>query len=146
MQNGISDGNGGTDVETVTVTVNPMNDAPVAAPLAVSGDENTAISGQLIATDPDVGDLLTFSLQSQSLIGTTTVNPDGAFTWNPGNNGVDFSGDLTFDYRVIDGNGGTDIETVTVTVNPVNDGSVANDALQVAGVSDSPVDDFAFLT
>ena len=34
----------------------------------------------------------------------------------------DFSGDLTFDYRVIDGNGGTDIETVTVTVNPVNDG------------------------
>ena len=142
----VSDGNGGTDVETVTVTVNPVNDAPVAAPLAVSGDENTAISGQLIATDPDVGDLLTFSLQSQSLIGTTTVNPDGAFTWNPGNNGVDFSGDLTFDYRVIDGNGGTDIETVTVTVNPVNDGSVANDALQVAGVSDSPVDDFAFLT
>ena len=150
----VGDVDGGEDQSTVIVTVNGVNNAPVAAPLAVSGDEDTAIPGQLIAVDPDVDDVLTYSLQSQSLIGTTTVNPDGAFTWNPGNNGQGFSVDLTFDFRVIDGNGGTDTETVTVTVNPVNDGLVANDdafqvaegAVLVAGVSDSVVDDFAFST
>ena len=81
--------------------------------------------------DPDVGDVLTYNLQSLTLMGTAMVNPDGTFTCELGNNGKNFKGDVTFDFRIIVGNGGTDIETVTV--NPVNDGPVANDdAFQVA--------------
>ena len=39
------DQNGGTDTVTVNVTVNPVNDAPVATPDAPVGDEDTTISG-----------------------------------------------------------------------------------------------------
>ena len=57
------DQNGGTDTVTVNVTVNPVNDAPVAADDTPSGDEDTIISGTVSATDAD-GDAVVFSKAS----------------------------------------------------------------------------------
>ena len=62
----ISDGNGGSDTATVTLTVLGQNDAPTALSLdTTSIAENSAadtVVGTLSATDPDSGDSFTFSL------------------------------------------------------------------------------------
>lgn len=104
----------------VTVVVNGVNDAPVADPLAVAGDEDTVISGVLTASDVD-GDALTFSLAAGPENGTVVVNPDGGFAYTPF---VDFNGADSFTYSVSDGAISV-TETVSITVNPVADEPVA---------------------
>ncbi|KPJ58544.1 MAG: hypothetical protein AMJ46_14050, partial [Latescibacteria bacterium DG_63] len=47
----VSDGNGGTDTATVTVTVNPVNDPPVANDDTASTPEDTAILINVLAND-----------------------------------------------------------------------------------------------
>jgi hypothetical protein len=53
----VSDGNGGTAGALVTVTVNPINDAPVAVDDAVTASEDTVLvfpASDLVANDTDV--------------------------------------------------------------------------------------------
>ena len=119
----IDDGNGGSDTATVTVTVNPVNDAPVANDDSGTTDEDTSVAIDLLDNDTDVdGDNLTVSLGTPS---NGSVIFDGEeFIYTPD---ADFNGLDTFTYTIDDGNGGSDTATVTVTVNPVNDAPVAND-------------------
>jgi len=127
----VSDGNGGTDTATVTITINGVNDPPVAVSDFAITDEDTpvtvAASGVLNNdSDPDVGDTLTVTqLYKSGTVGTVTAWTDGSFTYDPngqfeylqaGGSTIDF-----FIYRVSDGNGGTDTAIVTITINGVND-------------------------
>lgn len=109
-------------VNTVTVRVTGTNDAPVAAPLTVAGDEDTPINGTVTATDVDNGASLEFSLLSGPANGTVSVGTDGSFTYL---GDMDFNGTDSFVFQVDDGLGGVDTETVTVNVAPVNDDPVA---------------------
>ncbi|HGY57155.1 MAG TPA: tandem-95 repeat protein [Caldithrix abyssi] len=120
----VSDGNGGLDTATVTVTVNSVNDRPVATNDTATTDEDTPVTINVLANDSDVdGDALTVSDVTQPANGTVTNNgSDVTYTPNSGYNGND-----TFDYVASDGNGGLDTATVTVTVNSVNDRPVAVD-------------------
>ena len=122
----ISDGNGGTDSATVTVTVTNENDAPVANDDTASVAEdssNNQIDVLANDTDPD-GDSLTVQSASAST-GTATPNgPGTAVVYTPPAN---FTGQATINYTISDGNGGTDSATVTVTVTNENDAPVAND-------------------
>ncbi|WP_157888301.1 Ig-like domain-containing protein, partial [Neptunicoccus sediminis] len=106
-----SDGNGGTDTQTVTVTVDAVNDAPVAQAGTASGDEDTVISGRVAASDVD-GDTLTFALATDGANGAVTMAADGSYSYTPDG---DFNGSDSFTYTVSDGNGGTDAQTVTIT-------------------------------
>jgi CshA-type fibril repeat protein len=120
----ISDGNGGSDTSTISVTVNPVNDNPVATDDNVSTNEDTVRTINVLANDTDVdGDSLTVTT-ALAANGTISINPDGTLSYTPntGFNGVD-----TISYSISDGNGGTSSATVTVTVNSVNDAPVAND-------------------
>ncbi|HIF9533811.1 TPA: Ig-like domain-containing protein, partial [Photobacterium damselae] len=119
----VDDGNGGTDTITVTVNVTPVNDAPVGEDVSVETQEETAVTGQLTATDVD-GDNLTFKPGSDPTNGSVTVNPDGSWEYVPN---PDFNGEDSFTVVVDDGNGGTDTITVTVNVTPVNDAPVGED-------------------
>ncbi|MFG0729740.1 retention module-containing protein, partial [Photobacterium damselae] len=119
----VDDGNGGTDTITVTVNVTPVNDAPVAENVSAETPEDTAVTGQLTATDVD-GDNLTFKPGSDPTNGQVTVNPDGSWEYVPN---TDFNGEDSFTVVVDDGNGGTDTITVTVNVTPVNDAPVGED-------------------
>ena len=120
----VSDGNGGTDTGTVTVTVNPLNDAPTATADAVATSEDTAVTFAVTGNDSDVeGDSLSVSAVTQGSNGTVAINGDGTLTYTPD---ADYSGTDSFTYTVSDGNGGTDTATVTVTVNPVNDAPTAS--------------------
>jgi large repetitive protein len=48
-----NDGDLDSNIAVVELTVNPANDAPVAQPDSASGDEDTPIRGQVVATDVD---------------------------------------------------------------------------------------------
>ena len=59
--------------------------------------------------------------------GTLTVNPDGSVVFEPS---LNFSGPVTFGYTLSDGQGGTDVATVTIDVTPVNDAPIPVDPTQ----------------
>ncbi len=122
----VNDGFVDSEPAAVTITVNPVNDAPVAADDIATTDEDTDVTtGNVLANDTDVdGDTLSVFDFIQPINGTAVANLDGTFTYTPHEN---FNGADTFTYTVDDGSGGTDTATVTITVNPVNDAPVAED-------------------
>jgi hypothetical protein len=131
----VSDGNGGTAMATVSVTVNPVNDVPVANNDSATTNEDTPVTVNVVANDTDVeNETLTVSAVTQGANGTVTF-AGGSVTYTPNAN---FNGSDSFTYTVSDGNGGTATATVSVTVNPVNDAPVAN-ADSATTNEDSPI-------
>ncbi|HDM8150855.1 TPA: tandem-95 repeat protein, partial [Vibrio harveyi] len=113
-----------TDEATVTVTVNPINDAPVAVNDTVTTDEDTAVTIDVLANDSDPeNDTLTITEASVPTEQGTVAIVDGKLVFTPAEN---FNGDATISYTISDGQL-TDDATVAVTVNPVNDAPVAVD-------------------
>ncbi|MEM7742684.1 MAG: malectin domain-containing carbohydrate-binding protein [Pseudomonadota bacterium] len=114
----VSDGNGGTDTATVTVTVDLINDTPIANDDTVTGDEDTIIPGDVSTNDSDAEeDVLLYELLDDALSGSVLFNGDGTFDYVPD---PDFSGSDSFTYTVSDGNS-SDTATVFITVNPDDD-------------------------
>ncbi|WP_323641175.1 tandem-95 repeat protein, partial [Pectobacterium polonicum] len=131
----VSDGNGGTTTSTVSIGVQPVNDAPVTADQSIATDEDTPVSGTIVATDVD-GDTLSYSVSTQPANGTLTLDGStGAYTYTPGAN---FNGNDRFIVTVSDGNGGTTTSTVSIGVRPVNDAPVTADQ-SIATDEDTPV-------
>lgn len=121
----IDDGNGGQDTATVNITVNAVNDDPVAGADVVSTDEDVAVTFAVLGNDSDVdGDTLTVANVVQPANGSVVIEASGALTYTPD---ADFSGSDTILYTISDGNGGTAQGSVDVTVNPVNDAPVVAD-------------------
>ena len=122
----VSDGNGGSDSATVTVTVSGVNGAPVANDDSATTDADTAVTIDVVANDSDPdGDPLTVAALTQGNNGAVAIAGGGlSYTPNGG-----FTGTDSFRYTVSDGNGGSDGATVTVTVSggAVNGAPVAND-------------------
>ena len=117
-----------TDVGEITVTVNPVNDAPVAVDDAVSADEDVAAIVSPLTNDIDVdGDVLAFVGVPTATAGGVVDNGDGTLTFTPP---LDFNGIVTVTYEVGDGVL-TDIGQVVITVATVNDPPVV-----VAGIAD----------
>ncbi len=123
----ISDGNGGSDTATVTVTVS-TNNPPTANNDSITVDEDSgATVVNVLANDstaPDVGETLTVTAVTQGSLGSVSL-VGGVVSYTPN---ADANGADSFTYTISDGNGGTDTATVSVTINPVDDGpAVAND-------------------
>ncbi|MFZ3451641.1 Ig-like domain-containing protein, partial [Vibrio harveyi] len=111
-----------TEDATVAVTVNPVNDAPVAVDDTVTTDEDTAVTIDVLANDRDPeNDQLTITNASVPAEQGTVTIVDGKLVFTPAEN---FNGDATISYTISDGQL-TDDATVAVTVNPVNDAPVA---------------------
>ena len=109
-----------TDFETITVTVNEVNVAPVLGAIGdQTVDEQTLLTFTATATDADLpANTLTFSL-SGAPAGASIDPVTGVFTWTPTE--AQGPGTYTFDVVVTDdGRCGSDSETITVTVNEVN--------------------------
>lgn len=119
----VDDGNGGTATSTVTVTVNPVNDDPVAVDDRASTPFNTPVVLNPLGNDYDVdGDTLTIIGQPTTADGTVVVNSDGTVTFTPN---AGFTGTAVIDYEISDGNGGSDTAQIFVTVgNGTRDGIV----------------------
>ncbi len=111
-----------SDVATVTITVLPLNDAPVAQNDSYSTPEDTALVVSLpgvLSNDSDVdGDPLTTILITPPASGSLVLSNNGSFRYTPS---LNFTGVVTFTYRAMDGELNSGVATVTITVIPVND-------------------------
>jgi Ca2+-binding RTX toxin-like protein len=115
----ISDNEGGSVEQVVTVNIKAINDAVTApATATVTTDEDTAFTGEIGAADVD-GDKLTYTVKDGSApkLGAVAF-ADGKFTYTPT---ADLNGTDTFTIVIDDGNGGVTEQVVNVTVNAVND-------------------------
>jgi VCBS repeat-containing protein len=142
----VSDGFGGTDTATVTITVNGANDVPFAIDNAAAVTVGGAAAAGNVVTDlvPDFdadGDVLTVAeiagyavsgaTSFVSAYGTFVINPDGSYTYTidetdpavaalrAGQSLVDF-----VDYMISDGNGGTSHGVLSVTIDGTDAGNV----------------------
>ncbi|WP_185826948.1 retention module-containing protein [Shewanella canadensis] len=129
---------------TLTIVVEPVNDAPDAFNNSYSLNEGGFTSGNIITdntgsgVDSDIdggalnithinGVAVTF-IGGTAIIpigdGTLTINQNGSFTYD--HNGEEPS-PTSFTYTINDGLGGTDTASVFFNINPVNDGPFAED-------------------
>lgn len=109
---------------TVTISVDEVNEAPVAVDDSVSVDEDSAVVIAVLDNDSDPdNDTLTVSAFGQGADGTVT-NSNSVLTYTPNAN---FHGTDSFTYTISDGRGGVATATVSVIVNAVNDQPVASD-------------------
>lgn len=121
----ICDAKGLCDTATVTITVTPVNDPPVAGDDPVTTKEDTPVIIKVLGNDIDPdGDPLTTSPVEGPTNGTLVQNADGTFTYTPNEN---FNGTDSFTYEACDPSGSCDTATVNITVSPVNDPPVAAD-------------------
>ena len=117
----VTDNDGGTSAAaTVSITVNDVNDDPVATAQSVSTNEDNALSITLAGTDVD-GSIASYSVGTASNGVITGTAPN--LTYTPSNN---FNGSDSFTFTVTDDDGATSASaTIAITVNDVNDDPVA---------------------
>ena len=119
-----TDSNGLSDSDNLTITVNPINDAPVAIASSATTAEDTSVNGTASSTDVDIGDTASYSLVGAvggATHGTATMNSDGTWTYSPVAN---YNGGDSFTYKVVDAAGASSAAVISITVTPVNDAPV----------------------
>ena len=122
-----SDGNL-TVSDVFTLTITPVNDAPVATnDTGFTTAFNTALTilpATLLSNDTDVdGDTLSITAVSGAVNGTVALNASGNVIFTPS---AGFSGLTTFSYTISDGHGGTATASVSLTVQAGQTGNVIN--------------------
>jgi hypothetical protein len=132
----VSDGLGGTDDQAIAVTVTNANEVPVitsnggGASAAISLGENISAVTTVTATDPDAGATQTYSIVGGADAATFSINAvTGALTFIAPPNfeaPTDAGGNNVYDVtvRVSDSLGGTDDQTIAVTVTNANEAPV----------------------
>ncbi|QIR97678.1 tandem-95 repeat protein [Vibrio diabolicus] len=119
------------DEAQVSVTVNSVNDAPIALNDATITEEDTSVTIDVLPNDTDIdGDTLSIESASVPSDQGQVEIIDGKLVFTPTEN---FNGDAEITYTVTDGSL-ADQATVKVTVNAVNDtpvveSSIANQTL-----------------
>ena len=134
----VSDGTLDSAAATISLTVTPVNDAPVANAQTVATDEDTALVLTLTGSDVE-NSALTYSITTPPLHGTLAPGPatPGGFVYTPA---ADYSGPDGFAFKVHDGELDSTAATVAITVRPVNDAPVAHAPAPVVTAEDTPVD------
>jgi hypothetical protein len=116
-----NDGAANSNVATVSITVAPVNDPPAANSQSVSTDEDTARQITLGASDAEAATLL-FSVVSVPAHGVLSGAAPN-LTYTPAAN---YNGPDSFTFKANDGSLDSNVATVSITVNPVNDAPIAN--------------------
>ncbi|MGY5662247.1 tandem-95 repeat protein [Vibrio chemaguriensis] len=114
------------DEAQVSVTVNSVNDAPIALNDATITEEDTSVTIDVLPNDTDIdGDTLSIESASVPSDQGQVEIIDGKLVFTPTEN---FNGDAEITYTVTDG-ALTDEATVKVTVNAVNDTPVVESSI-----------------
>ena len=112
----VIDENGLSDTTDFTLTVNAVNDAPVANNDTIMVDHNTDYVGQISWSDVD-GDMeFSCNLLSSPSNGTANVSVEGSFVYSPTTN---YSGSDSFTFTVCD-NSLCDTATVFITIHALS--------------------------
>ena len=113
------------DQGTLTLTITPVNDPPVAVSDTATLLEDSALTSiDVILNDTDVeGDTLTLTAATTDGSGTVAVNTDGvSVDYTPASN---FNGTETITYTVSDGVDTNETGILTIMVTAVNDFPIA---------------------
>jgi len=111
-----------TDTAQVSIQVGTSsNNPPVADDQSVNTDEDNAIDITLTASDAE-GNPLIYSIVDQPTQGAVNLNGN-IVTYTPN---TDYHGADSFTYKANDGVADSNIATVSITVNPVNDAPTAD--------------------
>ena len=111
----VADNHGGTATQTVTVTITGANDAPVAQPGLIAINPGLAVSGSVVAIDPDIGDVLSYALVTGPAHGTLTLQTNGQYSFRPA---TGFTGADSFVFSATDPSGVSSSSTVQIQVAP----------------------------
>ncbi len=115
----VNDGKGGTDVQTLAVSVSDVNEAPVLTASNYSVAENIQSIETVSATDPDAGSKLTFSLSGADAGLLSIDKSTGALSF-VSSNGADFETKNKYEVTVEVSDGAlTDSEAITISVTDV---------------------------
>jgi uncharacterized repeat protein (TIGR01451 family) len=111
----VSDGHGGIDVGTITITVAPVNDPPSPKDDVLTAGTGTPTTVNVLANDVDVdGDKLVLVGSTPPGHGTVScVSSTGACTYTAV---AGYLGPDSFSYTASDGHGGTGTASVAITV------------------------------
>lgn len=140
----VADNHGGTDLQDVTITITGSNDGPVISGSdtgAVVEDVLGSVTGELIATDADENDTVSWSVtNSAGAFGSLTVDSAGKWTYTLDDSlevtqaiSKDEIKTETFEIIADDGNGGLVPHTITVEVTGTNDIPEITDSSVVTG-------------
>ena len=110
-----------SNIATVNITVNAVNDAPTATGDAFSLNENTTANFPVAGVLDDAADVDGDSLQAILVtgpahhVGTFTLNTNGTFSYQPTSN---YTGPDSFTWKAKDPSGAeSSVVTVNITVN-----------------------------
>jgi len=121
---------------TVTINVGAVNDAPTADSQSVSTNEDTAKAITLTGNDIDTpAASLTYIIVAGPSHGTVSPGAGPNRTYTPTAN---YNGPDSFTFKINDGTADSNVATVSITVNPVNDTPTAN-AQSVSTNEDTPL-------
>jgi hypothetical protein len=129
----VSDGVNFPVEATISISVDPINDAPVADDQTLDTDEDTPLTINLIGSDVDNA-VISFVQLSDPLHGELTGTvPNLIYTPNE-----NYFGSDSFTFRTNDGIENSAVATISITVNAINDQPVA-DSQNVVTDEDTPL-------
>jgi hypothetical protein len=115
----VNDGELDSNVATVSIQVNPVNDAPSAESASISTEEDSAVAITLQARDVE-NSALNFTIVSAPAYGHLSGTPP-KLNYQPA---ADFNGADSFTFQVNDGELDSNVATVSIQVDPVNDAPI----------------------
>jgi VCBS repeat-containing protein len=122
-----------SNVATVTITVENINDPPVAQNQSLETDEDVPLPFTLPVQDPDTGDVLSYTILNPPDHGTLSgAAPD--LTYTPD---LNYFGTDSFTFKANDGTVDSNQATVSFTVSAVNDLEVTNPGSQISNEEES---------
>jgi len=123
----VVDEDSAADTETVSITVNAVNDAPVTVVDILNVEEGSdGVTLDVISNDYDrEGDIFSLTSVGDALHGTVVID-NGMVIYTPEVvNGVNYTGADEFIYTTTDANGAESTGTVSITVSMANNDPVA---------------------
>jgi VCBS repeat-containing protein len=126
---------GGTTDQVISLTVSPVDDAALfSGDTSAIGDEETEISGTLLATDVENLSGSYFTVTSDPTNGIAAiVGETGEWLYRPIES---FSGEDVFTVTVTDDAGGITTQVISITVNAVDDATIFSGDTSGAGNED----------
>ncbi|WP_313128323.1 carbohydrate binding domain-containing protein [Anaerocolumna sp.] len=117
----IENGQGSIATSSVTININPVNDAPSSGEITAGVVQGAYTTGKITATDVDM-DSITYAMGTQPLKGTTDLTPTGNYTYtaNPDSTGEDY-----FEITASDNKGGISLYRVNLFVVPKGEKIIA---------------------
>jgi hypothetical protein len=135
----VNDGMIDSEIATVSITINPVEDVPVALDMNITVDQNSSVSDNLMAEDGD-DDPVIFTIEDLPAHGDVIINDEetGSFTYTPATNyyGSDF-----FTFTADDNKSVSLPATVWITINRGYNNPPSATGIEVSTLEDTPVSD-----